>query len=56
MKEHKALTAPNCRTWNLSDSLIERGLKLLSVSQEATGVVKDSKKMDDGHYKLFLGL
>jgi hypothetical protein len=40
-REHKSLTAPNCRTGNLlSDSSIEKGVKLLSVCQEATGVVK----------------
>jgi hypothetical protein len=57
MKEHKALTAPNCRTGNLlSDSSIEKGLKLLSVCQEATGVERYTKKIDDGHHKLFLEL
>ena len=55
VKEHKALTGPNCRTGNvLSGASNEKDLRVLSECQDAIGVVKHTKKMDDGDYKLFL--
>jgi hypothetical protein len=55
IKEHKALTGPNCRTGNvLSGASNEKDLRVLSECQEAIGVVKHTKKMDDGDYKFFL--
>jgi hypothetical protein len=55
IKEHKALTGPNCRTGNvLSGATNEKDLRVLSECQEAIGVVKHTKKMDDGDYKFFL--
>jgi hypothetical protein len=55
IKEHKALTGPNCRTGNvLSGPSNEKDLRVLSECQEAIGVVKHTKKMDDGDYKFFL--
>jgi len=57
IKEHKALTGPNCRTGNvLSGASNEKDLRVLSECQEAIGVVKHTKKMDDGDYKFFLDL
>jgi hypothetical protein len=55
IKEHKALTGPNCRTGNvLSGATNEKDLRVLSECQDAIGVVKHTKKMDDGDYKFFL--
>ena len=55
VKEHKALTGPNCRTGNvLSGASNEKDLRVLSECQDAIGVVKHTKKMDDGDYKFFL--
>jgi hypothetical protein len=55
IKEHKALTGPNCRTGNvLSGASNEKDLRVLSECQEVIGVVKHTKKMDDGDYKFFL--
>ena len=55
IKEHKSLTGPNCRTGNvLSGASNEKDLRVLSECQEATGIVKHTKKMDDGDYKFFL--
>jgi hypothetical protein len=55
IKEHKALTGPNCRTSNvLSGASNEKDLRVLSECQDAIGVVKHTKKMDDGDYKFFL--
>jgi hypothetical protein len=55
IKEHKALTGPNCRTGNvLSGASNEKDLRVLSECQDAIGVVKHTKKMDDGDYKFFL--
>ena len=55
IKEHKALTGPNCRTGDvLNGASNEKDLRVLSKCQEATGVVKHTKKMDDGDYKFFL--
>jgi hypothetical protein len=55
IKEHKALTGPNCRTGDvLNGASNEKDLRVLNKCQEATGVVKHTKKMDDGDYKFFL--
>jgi hypothetical protein len=55
IKEHKALTGPNCRTGNvLSGATNEKDLRVLSECQDVIGVVKHTKKMDDGDYKFFL--
>jgi len=55
MKQHKSLSGPNCRTGNvLSGASNEGDLKVLSECQEAIGIVKHTKKMDDGDYKFFL--
>jgi hypothetical protein len=55
IKEHKALTGPNCRTGNvLSGASNEKDLRVLSECQDVIGVVKHTKKMDDGDYKFFL--
>jgi hypothetical protein len=55
IKEHKALTGPNCKTGNvLSGASNEKDLRVLSECQDAIGVVKHTKKMDDGDYKFFL--
>jgi hypothetical protein len=55
IKEHKALTGPNCRTGNvLSGASNEKDLRVLSECQDAIGVVKHTKKMNDGDYKFFL--
>jgi len=57
MREHKTLTGPNCRTGNvLSGASNEGDLKVLAECQEAVGIVKHTKKMDDGDYKFFLDL
>ena len=57
MKEHKSLTGPNCRTGNvLSGASNENDLKVLAECQEAVGIVKHTKKMDDGDFKFFLDL
>jgi hypothetical protein len=55
IREHKSLTGPNCRTGDvLNGASNEKDLKVLSECQEATGIVKHTKKMDDGDYKFFL--
>ena len=55
IREHKSLTGPNCRTGDVLNSASnEKDLKVLSECQEATGIVKHTKKMDDGDYKFFL--
>jgi len=55
MKQHKSLSGPNCRTGNvLSGASNEGDLKVLSECQEAIGIAKHTKKMDDGDYKFFL--
>ncbi len=55
MKQHKSLSGPNCRTGNvLSGASNEGDLKVLSECQEVIGIVKHTKKMDDGDYKFFL--
>lgn len=57
MREHKSLTGPNCRTGEvLSGASNEKDLKVLSECQEAIGVVKHTKKMDDGDFKFLLDL
>jgi hypothetical protein len=57
MREHKTLTGPNCRTGNvLSGASNEGDLKVLAECQEAVGIVKHTKKMDDGDFKFFLDL
>ena len=57
MREHKSLTGPNCRTGNvLSGASNENDLKVLAECQEAVGIVKHTKKMDDGDFKFFLDL
>jgi hypothetical protein len=57
MREHKSLTGPNCRTGNvLSGASNEGDLKVLAECQEAVGIVKHTKKMDDGDFKFFLDL
>ena len=57
MREHKTLTGPNCRTGNvLSGASNENDLKVLAECQEAVGIVKHTKKMDDGDFKFFLDL
>ena len=55
MKQHKSLSGPNCRTGNVLSGASNQGdLKVLSECQEAIGIVKHTKKMDDGDYKFFL--
>ena len=55
IREHKVLTGPDCRTGNvLSGASNEKDLKVLSECQDAVGIVKHTKKMDDGDYKFFL--
>ena len=55
IREHKSLTGPNCRTGDvLNGASNEKDLKVLSECQEAIGIVKHTKKMDDGDYKFFL--
>ena len=55
IKEHKALTGTNCRTDNvLSGASNEKDLRVLSECQDVIGIVKHTKKMDDGDYKFFL--
>ena len=55
IREHKSLTGPNCRTGDvLNGASNEKDLKVLSECQEALGIVKHTKKMDDGDYKFFL--
>ena len=55
IREHKSLTGPNCRTGDvLNGASNEKDLKVLSECQEATGIVKHTKKMNDGDYKFFL--
>jgi hypothetical protein len=55
IREHKSLTGPNCRTGDvLNGASNEKDLKVLSECQEAVGIVKHTKKMDDGDYKFFL--
>lgn len=57
IREHKSLTGPNCRTGDvLNGASNEKDLKLLSECQEAVGIVKHTKKMDDGDFKFFLEL
>ena len=55
IREHKSLTGPNCRTGDvLNGASNEKDLKVLSECQEAIGIVKHTKKMNDGDYKFFL--
>jgi hypothetical protein len=55
IKEHKALTGPNCRTGDvLNGASNEKDLRVLSKCQDAIGIVRHTKKMDDGDYKFFL--
>jgi hypothetical protein len=55
IREHKALTGPDCRSGNvLNGASNEKDLKVLSKCQDAVGIVKHTKKMDDGDYKFFL--
>ncbi len=55
IREHKALTGPDCRGGNvLSGASNEKDLKVLSECQDAVGIVKHTKKMNDGDYKFFL--
>jgi hypothetical protein len=55
IKEHKALTGANCRTGNvLSGASNEKDLRVLIECQDAIGIVKHTKKMDDGDFKFFL--
>jgi len=57
IREHKSLTGENCRTGNvLSGASNEKDLKVLAECQEAVGIVKHTKKMDDGDFKFFLEL
>jgi hypothetical protein len=57
IREHKSLTGPNCRTGGvLNGASNEKDLKILSECQEAIGVVKHTKKMDDGDFKFLLDL
>jgi len=57
IREHKSLTGPNCRTGDvLNGASNEKDLKLLSECQEAIGIVKHTKKMDDGDFKFLLDL
>ena len=57
MREHKSLTGENCRTGNvLTGASNEKDLKVLTECQEAVGIVKHTKKMDDGDFKFFLEL
>jgi len=57
MREHKSLTGENCRTENvLTGASNEKDLKVLAECQEAVGIVKHTKKMDDGDFKFFLEL
>jgi len=55
IREHKALTGPDCRSGDvLNGASNEKDLRILSECQDAVGVVKHTKKMDDGDYKFFL--
>jgi hypothetical protein len=55
IREHKALTGPDCRSGDvLNGASNEKDLKVLSECQDAVGIVKHTKKMDDGDYKFFL--
>jgi hypothetical protein len=55
IREHKSLTGPNCRTGDvLNGASNEKDLKVLSECQEAIGIVKHTKKMNDGDYKFFM--
>ena len=57
IREHKSLTGPNCRTGDvLNGASNEKDLKVLSECQEAIGIVKLTKKMDDGDFKFLLDL
>jgi hypothetical protein len=57
IREHKSLTGPTCRTGDvLNGASNEKDLRVLSECQEAVGVVKHTKKMDDGDYKFLLDL
>ncbi len=57
IREHKSLTGPNCRTGDiLNGASNEKDLKVLSECQEAVGIVKHTKKMDDGDFKFLLDL
>jgi hypothetical protein len=55
--QHRALTGPDCRSGNVLAGASNPGdLRVLSKCQDATGTVMQTKKMDDGDYKLFLNL
>jgi len=57
IKEHKALTGPNCRSGDvLNGASNEKDLRVLNDCQDATGVVMHTKKMNDGDYKFFLNV
>ena len=57
IREHKSLTGPNCRTGDvLNGASNKKDLKVLNECQEAIGVVRHTKKMDDGDYKFLLDL
>ena len=57
IKEHKALTGPNCRSGDvLNGASNEKDLRVLNNCQDATGIVVHTKKMNDGDYKFFLNV
>ena len=57
IREHKSLTGPNCKTGDvLNGASNKKDLKVLNECQEAIGVVRHTKKMDDGDYKFLLDL
>ena len=57
IREHKSLTGPNCKTGDvLNGATNKKDLKVLNECQEAIGVVRHTKKMDDGDFKFLLDL
>jgi hypothetical protein len=57
IKEHKALTGPNCRSGDvLNGASNEKDLRVLNDCQDATGIVTHTKRMNDGDFKFFLNV